>query len=81
MSEDQPRDSRIFLPEGTTPFAPEEIVFQAPIAPVSRPDTTQEYRGHVCGEACSDIPDSGVYDAFNPGLNPILERSPGDLEG
>ena len=52
---------------------------QPPTLPISRPDTTQEYRGHVCGEACKDVPDSGVYDAFNPGLNPILERFPDDL--
>jgi hypothetical protein len=68
-------------PQGTALPVPDNLISQASALHISRPDTTQEYRGHVCGAACKDIPDSGVYDASNPGLNPIVERFPGDLDG
>jgi hypothetical protein len=54
---------------------------QPPALPFSTPNTTQPYREHVCARSCDDIPDSGMYDALNPGFNPTIERFPGDLDG
>jgi hypothetical protein len=62
-----------------TPAPVPESKGQPPALPFSSPQP-QPYREHVCTAACDDVPDSGVYDAFNPGLNPIVERFPGDLD-
>jgi hypothetical protein len=67
MGEKTSRDTRAVEPQGLVAPTPELLISE----------TVFE---HICTSGCDEIPDSGFYDAFNPGVNPTLERHPDELE-